>query len=135
MPPTFNLDDIKRLAEQAIEDPKKGTLVFPAPRKSIHSVINTMRGRGLNLNSVKAQTWICYRLLDLTPDHFYQSEAGQWGDLSCVTDQYGIRYEGIPWFIKFRIEAGKLEEISCHPLERDMTLASGTVLKKEWSSK
>ena len=55
-------------------------------------------------------------------------------DLIC--DVYGKNINNINWYIKFAVEADEngthwLSEISFHPIEKDLKLQSGIVLKKE----
>lgn len=131
--PHYSLEEVRKLAEQTLENPKRGKVVFTAKPKSIDKVIEAYRSRGQSFSSDKAQKYIYYRLFELKAEDFHKSEHGDWG---FVTDQYGVRHNGIPWYIKFRLdkENGELDQISFHPLERDMTLANGKILKKEWSA-
>lgn|GEM_PF-3206833 len=133
----FDLAEIQQMVSDTLDKPARGKIIYSAKSKSIDRVISAFKSRGRYLNSKKAEAYICYRLLELSATHFYQTEAGQWGDPKFITDQYGMRHEGIPWFIKFSKddETGKLDQISFHPLDRDMKLASGETLKKEWSSR
>lgn len=46
-------------------------------------------------------------------------------------DKYGLMFDGRPWFIKFAIVDGELEEISFHPPEKELKTLSGLVIPKE----
>lgn len=49
-----------------------------------------------------------------------------------VADQYGILFDGRPWFVKFLIgDDGLLEEFSFHPPEKPLPIKSGAVIPAE----
>lgn len=130
--PFFPLEEVRQLVEEDFEDVTKEKVIFTAKSRSIDKIIEVHRSlKGRRMTSVKAAEFIKYRLLELCEDHFSETKTGQWGDPLFVVDIYGLEYEGIPYYIKFRIdrETAQLDEISFHPLEHDLMLANGTILK------
>jgi len=62
----------------------------------------------------------------------FSSSFLQWG---MVLDIYGKQIDGFNWYIKFGIEQDeadqdRLSEVSFHPIEDDLKLASGKTLLK-----
>ncbi|MNL55361.1 hypothetical protein D3C87_1787690 [compost metagenome] len=128
----FPLAKVKKLIEEDLDNPEKERVIFSAKSRSIDAVIRVHRGlKGRRMTTEQAANFIKYRILELTDQNFQKSKIGQWGDSTFVVDQYGMIHEGVPYFIKFNIdeESDQLNEISFHPMERDMVLASGDVIK------
>lgn len=138
--PTFDLEKVKVLIERALENPKSDLVFFSAPPKSTDAVIEVFRtkqGKKSKMNTERAQKFILYRMYDLRPEHFARTHAKQWPDPqrpAHIVDEYGMRYDGVPWFIKFHLDSDgdMLEAISFHPVKDDLTLANGEVLEKGW---
>lgn len=121
--PKFDLKDVKRLAQDYL-DGKMQTINFTAPRRSTESVVAV-----LFCTPILANQKIATGLLKVKETDFY-GRKWQWGD---VFDEYGLEdYEGHNWYIKFSIvtnDGEYIEEVSFHPLEKEMTLLDGRTLK------
>lgn len=81
-------------------------------------------------SDAEAEDYVLNGILALTTDDF-SSTAMQW---TLVCDVYGKNIDGKAWYIKFAVEkdengADNLSEISFHPIEKDLKLQSGIVLK------
>ncbi len=132
MPCKYPLVEVKKFTKMALENPESEKVWFSAPSRSTHEVVKTLRSIGMKVTSEKANEYIMNSIMQLTDSDFYRQEAGQWGFKELITDQYGIRKDGIAWFIKFIIENGSdcLDEISFHETNSDMRLENGTTIKK-----
>jgi hypothetical protein len=51
-----------------------------------------------------------------------------WGDSTCIADEYGTEFADHNWYVKLMIEDDCPDQISFHPLEKDMTLSNGKTL-------
>ncbi|NDC24450.1 MAG: hypothetical protein EB078_11985 [Proteobacteria bacterium] len=100
-------------------------VVFTAPSRSLRQVMAVYSG---TKSEKEAREFIYEGIKCLTEKHFCGSQI-QWGDL--VVDKYGLMFDGRPWFIKFAIVDGELEEISFHPPEKELKTLSGLVIPKE----
>ncbi|WP_041577453.1 hypothetical protein [Bdellovibrio bacteriovorus] len=134
MPAHYPLIDVKKLVEEELNDSSAGKVIFSAKSRSINAVIAVHKNlKGHRMTSEKAAQFILYRLLEIQERDFCKTKVGQWDDPHFIVDQYGFSYEGVSYFIKFRIDSqsGELDEISFHPLEKDMILESGVTLKAQ----
>lgn len=156
MPCKYSLVEVKKFAQSALADqekerqerkkkpeakskkvqePQSQKVYFTATSKSTESVIEVFRRKGNFMSPPDAQKYILNGILELSDKDFFKREVGQW-DARLVTDQYGIKKDGIPWFIKFLIgkdelENECLEQISFHPTTVDMLLESGITISKK----
>lgn len=102
-------------------------VIFSAPSRSIRRVIDVYRGSDAPKTETDARDFILEGLKTLTERNFCGSQV-QWGDL--VVDKYGLIYDGKPWFVKFAITDGELEEISFHPPEQELRTHGGLLVPK-----
>lgn len=126
----YSLAEVFKLIEIFLKDGKE-TVWFSAPSKSIHAVIKLYP----EMSEEAAQKFILEGMKQLTDKHFMGSNI-QWGDPNCVADTYGLLYAGKPWFVKFLITEGAMEEISFHPPEKDMKTVGGIIIRtgeKPWN--
>jgi hypothetical protein len=136
--PTYNLDQIKALVRSSMVNKNKEDLVFFSNLdKSVHEVVRTLKKKNKMLTNSEAGDYIKKRIVeDLSVTDFYLSRAGHMNDPKYIVDEYGLKYDGVPWFIKFALnndqEELRLDEISFHPLKEDMKRANKTILKKDW---
>lgn len=84
-----------------------------------------------NFNDSNAEDFVLSNLLKLTDGDFAESIL-QW---NMVCDIYGKMFCNINWYIKFAVEKDEngddnLSEISFHPLEDDLKLLSGVMLRR-----
>ena len=101
---------------------------FSAPSRSIDEVIRVLGKQGNSKTRAEAETFILQGLKKLKDGDFVESVL-QWNDPKCVADVYGATIEGLPWFIKFRIdEEGDLDEVSFHPPNKSMITISSQVI-------
>lgn len=103
-------------------------LWFSARSRSLDCVV-----RVLSCTEVAAECTILDGLVRLKDSDFCRSRL-QWDD---VVDEYGLEnYCGQNWYIKFMIcqdDTKSIEQISFHPLEKDMILANGKILRAKRS--
>ena len=133
MPCKYPLVEVKKFTKMALDNPESEKVWFSAPSRSTNEVVKTLGSIGMKVTNEKANEYILNSIMQLTDADFYKREAGQWGVAELVTDQYGIRRDGIAWFVKFIIENGNdyLDEISFHETNSDMRLENGTIIKKD----
>lgn len=114
--PKFDLDNVKKCIVDWRDGKESGW--FSATSCSTDYVIHIFE-----CNQLEAENIIFAGILKLEESNFSQ-RVSLWGE---VADEYGLEsYLGHNWYIKFMIgNEGDLEEISFHPCEKDMTLASG----------
>ena len=119
----YGLTELKNLVlrYRAGED----TLWFSAPSRSIDYVVQVVA-----CDEQKAEEMILAGLCLLEPGDF-SSRVMQW-DMLC--DVYGLENsEGHKWYVKFALSQDDslpvLEQISFHPLEKDLKVADGRYLK------
>lgn len=118
----YSLAVVKQLVDQ-YKQGNNTALWFSARSRSLDAVVKV-----LSCNDVDAETTILDGLLKLKDSDFCRSNM-QW---NTFVDEYGLEnYLGINWYIKFTIEQNgveTLEQISFHPLEKNMRLADGRQL-------
>lgn len=117
---TYSLDEVFRLIGA-------GKIAFSAPSRSTWQVITAYAGTATPKDEEGARGFICEGLKQLKPENFCGSQM-QWGDL--VVDKYGLIFDGRPWFTKFAVTEGELEEISFHPPEKELKTLGGLVIPK-----
>jgi len=113
------LTEVKRLVKAHLEK-GEDTVWFSAASRSIDPVVASYP----HFSTQEATAWILRAILTLQEGDFCFSNL-QWGDPNLVADVYGLVFDGRPWFVKFLIENGCLEEISFHPPEKTLTTVSG----------
>jgi len=116
----YSLSEVFRLIDE-----KK--VVFTAPSRSIRQVTAVYRNTASPKDEIEAREFICEGIKTLTEKHFCGSQM-QWGNL--VVDKYGVIFDGKPWFVKFAIVEGELEEISFHPPEQELKTLGGLLIPK-----
>jgi hypothetical protein len=127
--PKFNLTDVKRLAQDYLDGKKasdgRGSIRFNAPTRSTEVVVKVLFCRPDIANRL-----IAIGLLALEAKDFF-SRKMQWNE---VYDEFGLEdYEGHNWYIKYCIVSDDgteyVEEVSFHPLEKEMVLPNGKTLR------
>lgn len=117
--------------QQVFKAIKARKVWFSAYSRSVWAVIKVYEHRGSpnkKENQAQAEDFILQGICALTEDNFVESVL-QWGDSKCVADVYGLIFDGLPWYIKFRIdEEGDLDEISFHPPQRALKTVGGIVI-------
>jgi hypothetical protein len=120
--PKFDLEEVKGLAARFLNGEK--TILFSAPRRSIEKVIEVFC-----CSFQEAQKIIANGLILLKSECFHRRIL-QWED---VFDEYGLEdFQGFNWYVKFLIikkDSDCIEEVSFHPLEKNMVLQNGRILK------
>lgn len=124
MPGKFDLGEVKKLI-LSYRRGESNALWFSARTRSIDSVINVF-----SCNETAAESIILDGLMTLESADFCRSHL-QW---ESIVDEYGLEnYLGFNWYIKFTLDDEEgiksLEQISFHPLEKEMKLADGRNLK------
>jgi len=121
--PKYDLEEVKRIVREYLAG--DDTLVnFTAPRRSIDVVVTVLK-----CTPHQATQKIASGLMTLTEDDFSE-RVWQWND---VYDSYGLEsYEGHNWYVKYCLVTGNgdyIEEVSFHPVERELRLSDGRVLE------
>ena len=102
---------------------------FSAPSRSLATVIKAY-GRSEKTKSYEeAGQFIIQGILALTKDDFVQRTL-QWGGPE-IADIYGLIFDERPWYVKFVLSEGLLEEISFHPPNEILKTVSGKIIPKE----
>ncbi len=102
---------------------------FTAKSKSIDPVIEVYSKTSAPKTITEAQIFILTGLKALANLNFVQRSI-QWNNPKCIADVYGLIYDKRPWYIKFMIEDGVLEQISFHPPKRQIKTIGGLVIPK-----
>ena len=116
----YHLEDIFDIINSGDED----SIWFSARSRSTGKVIEVYGATPEPKSETEANRFILDAILTLTPGDFVEN-GYQW---EVVTDIYALEYDDRPWFIKFCIEEGDLNEISFHPPEKPMTTVSGKTI-------
>lgn len=120
--PKFSLIEVKRIVEDFLSGDRE-KLWFSAPRRSLFVV-----ARVLELDIDSAPLVVANGIMTLEEKDFSRTVL-QWDTLA---DEYGLEnFKGHNWYVKFRLETNDgsfLEEISFHPIEKELRLANGRVL-------
>ena len=104
-----------------------GKVVFLAQSRSIDQVILMFP----KMNRNAAEEYILNHIKKLAAQDFAE-RIMQW---DIILDVYGKLIDGLNWYIKFGIEQDEnaensLSEVSFHPIQDDLKLADGKILKK-----
>lgn len=104
---------------------------FSARSRSLFPVVRALEGRGRKVTLEEAGSFILRGIKKLEACNYVESIL-QWNDPKCIADVYGLIFEDLSWYVKFRIdrEEGILEEISFHPPERDLVTVEGMKIPK-----
>jgi hypothetical protein len=120
--PKFNISDAKRYAMEYLEN-GADSVEFSLPKKSTQCVSSV-----LGISFVEAETVILEGIQRLGVQHFAHTQTIWQGRLDC--DVYGLPdYWNHDWYVKFSLDYGYLTQVSFHPIEMDLRLDSGRVLK------
>jgi len=120
--PAHPLGEVKRLVNDYLQK-GEDTVWFSAKSRPI-DVVSELYPQWTVAEVIR---FILEAILTLTEGDFCSSNL-QWGGTNLVADVYGIVYDGKPWFVKFLIENGCLEEISFHPPEKALKTIGGKVI-------
>lgn len=111
---------------------KKRQVEFTSPSRSLNEVIKHFDKYQLPCSNFEAEEFIYNGILKLDSNCFSETKL-QWDNPPDLVDVYGLQLDNENWYVKFSIgqdENGEyLDEISFHPLEKDMKLANGKILK------
>ena len=102
---------------------------FSAKSKSIDPVIEVYSKTSAPKTITEAQLYILAGLKALTRLNFVQRTI-QWNNPKCIADVYGLIYDKRPWYVKFMIEDGLLEQISFHPPKAELKTIGGLLIPK-----
>lgn len=77
-----------------------------------------------------AEQFVRKKLSTLQKENYVESVEMDY-DATVVADVYGVIDAHGGWYIKFYIEHGRVQVVSCHAPEHDMTCVDGTRIPKE----
>lgn len=125
--PKFDLQKVKKIAQEFLNG-RKDTVSFTAPSRSTQVVMDIIL-----CDETDAQMIILNGVLNLREKDFAE-RVFQWDQ---VYDVYGIeKFEGHNWYVKFCLyledTRERIEEVSFHPVERELVLADGRKLGVKW---
>jgi hypothetical protein len=121
--PKHDLNTVQALIRRGVAD----SIWFLAPSRSLYEVVRVYGSTDTPKSLTEAADFICAGLLELTPKHFVERVL-QW---EVVADVYGIIYDSRPWYVKFVLDNGVLEEISFHPPEKALKTVGGLQIPAE----
>lgn len=95
-------------------------------KRAVHPVMARV-----GVGEPEAEKFIRDKLASLQPGNYECTvEMDEWDDGDVViADVYGISDEHGGWYIKFYVEHGRVQLVSCHEPEYEMTCADGTKVK------
>jgi hypothetical protein len=123
----YSLEEVCRLVDEK-------RVYFSAKSRSTSIVLKVYEKSGFIKTQAESEMFILQGIKCLTPECFYQRVL-QWDDPKCVADVYGLILDGKPWYVKFLIEDGELQQISFYPPEKEFVTISGIRIPKgEWGN-
>lgn len=93
-------------------------------KRAVHEVMQR-----LNVGEPHAEQFIRGKLASLEAGHYECTVSMDFDEDDVIADVYGQSDEHGGWYIKFYVEHGRVQLVSCHEPEHDMTCANGTVVK------
>lgn len=123
MKPKFDLAEVKLLAQKYLDgDLEK--IKFTAPSKSVEAVVTVL------MCAPNVATRIIATGLLMVNENDFHRRVWQW---ESIFDEYGLEnFKGHNWYIKYCIVKDGcdfIEQISFHPLTKEMRLPDGRILK------
>lgn len=123
--PKYDLNEVQSICRNGSLE----KIWFSAPSRSLMTVVSVYSKTEKPKTFEEATTFIIQGLLALTKDDFVQRTL-QWTGAE-VADVYGIIFDDLPWYVKFMLSDGVLEEISFHPPKEALKTVSGKIIPKE----
>jgi hypothetical protein len=120
--PAHPLSEVKKPVGAHLQT-NADTVWFSAPSRSTERVVALYP----HFNVQEAVRFVLNGIMTLTEGDYCSSNT-QWDTPKLVADVYALTYDSKPWFVKFLIENGCLEEISFHPPEKTMKTISGKTI-------
>lgn len=80
----------------------------------------------LGVSQPEAERFVRQKLSSLTKKNFVGTDSLSFDDGTILADVYGINDEHGGWYIKFYVEHGRVQVVSCHEPEWPLTCADGT---------
>lgn len=78
----------------------------------------------------EAEQFIQEKLKSLQPTNYESTVEMEWDDgEKVIADVYGVSDEHGGWYIKFYVEHGRVQLVSCHEPEYEMTCVDGCKVK------
>ncbi len=118
--PKYSLQEIFAI----IDSGDKSLIWISAPSRSVIEIVKVYQSSSQGMDAELATKFIIKGLRALTPDCFVERVL-QW---DAVADVYGIIFDGKPWYVKFMLEDGIINEISFHPPEKPLKTISDRVI-------
>lgn len=123
MAPKYDLKDVFDIINLADEE----RIWFSVPAKSYESVVQVYSETDSPMTNSEAVSFVLDGILALQDENFV-NQVTMYGDPTDVADEYGIIYDGKPWYVKLQIIEGDLNEISFHPPQKKLVTFSGKVI-------
>ena len=118
--PKYDLQEIFAI----IDGGDKNRVWFSAPSRSIQEVIKVYQGSIDFKDAEEAAIFILKGIRSLKPENFVERIL-QW---DAIADVYGVIFDSRPWYVKFMVEDGILNEISFHPPTKPLKTISGLII-------
>ena len=115
--PKYDLKDIRGVFR----------LASMGKKRAVHPVMARV-----GVGEPEAEKFIREKLASLQPGNYESTVAmDEWddGDDTVIADVYGVSDEHGGWYIKFYVEHGRVQLVSCHEPDYEMTCADGTKVK------
>ena len=93
-------------------------------KRAVHPVMDRV-----GIGEPEAEKFIRDKLASLKPENYESTVEMEWDDDPIAADVYGITDEHGGWYIKFYVEHGRVQLVSCHEPAYEMTCTDGTTLK------
>ncbi len=115
--PKYDLNDIRGVFRLAVLGKKR----------AVHLVMARV-----GVGEPEAEKFIREKLASLQPANYESTvEMDEWDDDDdkVIADVYGVSDEHGGWYIKFYVEHGRIQLVSCHEPEYEMTCSDGSTVR------
>lgn len=84
----------------------------------------------LGFSEREAEVFVRETLASIRKENYVESIEMQYDSGAIIADVYGVNDEHGGWYVKFYVEHGRVQVVSCHAPENDMRCADGTKVSK-----
>jgi hypothetical protein len=108
------------------------TVVLPVVRfaqVSKKRAIREVENR-LGISERDAETFAREKVSGLVGGNYVESVEMQYDSGPVTADVYGVTDQHGGWYVKFYVEHGRIQVVSCHAPEMDLRCKDGTIVRK-----